>query len=108
MMGRHHHPNLISRETGPEGLVDGLENYLPRLRNNSLATGRSIVIRRNVVSEGLVVIPSATSYFGVIGAVLEGNRITHGRNRAIQISNSTSRLIEQNNLCNGGSQCLNL
>jgi hypothetical protein len=94
---------------GLVGLVGGLENYLPLLRNCSLATGRSVVIRRNVVSEGLVVTPSPTSYLNVIGAILEGNRITRDKisgHPQIAVTNSTSRLVAQHNLCHGGSRCL--
>ena len=93
---------------GLVGLIGGLENYLPKLRNCSLPVARSIVIRRNVVSEGLVVTPSPTSYLNLIGAVLEGNRITDSRTPSVDqiaVTNSTSRLIQQRNLCSGDLQC---
>ena len=94
------------KKFGTVGLVGGLENYLPMLHNCSLATGRSIVIRRNVVDDGswMVVTPGPTRYINLIGAVLEGNQIT-GFNTAvgavpIAITNSTSRLTIRRNYCN--------
>jgi hypothetical protein len=52
---------------GSVGLVGGLETYLPLLRNCTLATGRSVIIRNNRMSQGswLQITPASTSFFSV-------------------------------------------
>ena len=93
---------------GSVGLIGGLENYLALLRNCTLASARSIVLRRNQVRGGTLQVSMTPlngkgQFYGLIGGLLEDNSVVEGTQASpvISIANSSLRLTVRGNRCNG-------